>query len=656
MKPGIKKNRRGRWLVLVVLGLAIVSFDLATTGSQALDGAFRPESGFKSFEYPKATVAIVPSDYSGLASPVARTANPSYEQVEAMVRKAIELQGGLNGVVKKKDKVMLKVNLVGAKSQSGNGENTDVRVVKSLLKIIHEHTGGEVELWVAEGSARNNDDASSTTSVWANSGYRDLLTDPYLAGINFKLLNLNQPVSDMVEVDLGEKSVNAYQGSKYKVHKSILEADVYIAVPVLKIHDTGMTSALKLQIGIAPGCIYGYNKMAGTSLSKPLYHDVAYRCWTDEAIVDLSTIADVDFVVVDALMCLDQQKTDKTSNRVRFNAILAGVDPVAVDHVGTLLFGMNPDDIIHITLAEKAGLGTNQKENIEVVGAPVAEVMKRVRKNQSEKGVFGQSNRTWILSKAFQGTDMDQDYIGGEAFMNPVPGKDGWSEATYFFDDRIDLLSYYNDVTNMISYCYSNFYASKAQKAELWMTAHEAVRVYLNGKNVYEKSTTTTVSDKTYGNKVAVIDLVAGDNTLMVKTLNKFGDYTFTLNICEVENDPNYAGNRVQGLKFFQGLVSGSSELRRVADNLKIVAWPNPAEDQVHFTCSTQAGYSGGNIDIFDSAGKRVKTIKVPENTIGNTQVNWDLISDFGGKVNRGTYLCTYSNNEGKSTLRLLIR
>jgi len=656
MKSSIKLNRRGRWLVLVVLGLAIVSFDLATTGSQALEGAFRPESGFKSFDYPKATVAIVPSDYSALASPVARTANPSYEQVEAMVRKAIELQGGLNGVVKKKDKVMLKVNLVGANSASGNGENTDVRVVKSLLKIIHEHTGGEVELWVAEGSARNNDDVSSTTSVWANSGYRDLLTDPYLAGINFKLLNLNQPVSDMVEVDLGEKSVNAYQGSKYKVHKSILEADVYIAVPVLKIHDTGMTSALKLQIGIAPGCIYGYNKMAGTTLSKPLYHDVAYRCWTDEAIVDLSTISDIDFVVVDALMCLDQQKTDKTSNRVRFNAILAGSDPVAVDHVGTLLFGMNPDDIIHITLAEKAGLGTNQKGNITVVGAPVTEVMKRVRKNQSEKGVFGQSNRTWILSKAFQGTDMDQDYIGGEASLKPLPGKDGWSEATYFFDDRIDLLSYYNDATNIVSYCFTHFYAPKAQNAELWMTAHEAVKVYLNGKNVYEKSTTTTMSDKTYGNKVATIDLKAGDNALMVKTLNQFGDYTFTLNICEVESDPNYAGNRVEGLKFFQGLLSGNKELKVSDQDIAITAWPNPAENQVQFTCSTEVGTSGGSIDIFDSSGKRVKTIKVSASALESTQIKWDLVSDQGGKVGRGTYVCTYSNSKGKSSLRLLIR
>ena len=127
-------------------------------------------------------VAIVPSDYSGLSTQVSRSINPDYEQIEKMVRKAIELQGGLDGVIKKDDKVMLKINLVGGNSPSGQGENTDVRVVKALIKIIDEFTEGDVEIIVAEGTARSNDKVDEAFSVWDNSGYQDLLTDSYLSG------------------------------------------------------------------------------------------------------------------------------------------------------------------------------------------------------------------------------------------------------------------------------------------------------------------------------------------------------------------------------------------------------------------------------------------------------------------------------------------
>lgn len=627
---------RGKWWWLAGLAAIAVSFDLALSDTGAVEGTFCPEARFQPQTYPQTTVSIVTSDYDQLASPIARTTNPTYEQVEAMVRKAIELQGGFSGVIEENDKVMLKVNLVGANSASGNGENTDVRVVKALVKLINEFTAGKVEIWIAEGSARNNDDVTSTSSVWQNSGYRALLTDTYLSGINFKLLNINQTISDLVEVDLGSQSVDAYQGSKYFIHKAVVDADVYIAVPVLKVHNTGMTGALKLQIGIAPGCYYGYNKMAG---STPLYHDVGHRRWTDEAIVDLSSIAKIDYVVVDALMCLDLQKTDKTSNRVRFNTILAGKDPVAVDNVCTRLFCLNPDDIAHITLAEKVGLGTNDPEKITVVGVPIDSVKKQIRKNQDDEGKFGQSNRTWILSKAFSGTDMTTEYLTGEAQLKPEPGKGDWSEPMFFFDDRIDLLSYYKEATGIVTYAYTRFNAPKAQKAELWMASHEAIRVYLNGAIVYDKTTTTTLADATRGSSVATIDLLAGENHLMVKSLNRFGDYTFSLNICEVESDPYYAGNRVEGLVFNQGNGTGKGFTSQLSPTFEFKAFPNPTASVVRFSFQSDQ-IAPADIAIFDMSGKKVRSLRA-ETHNGTNEVTWDLSSNSGTRVKQGPYLCT---------------
>ncbi len=409
-----RKHIRGnlvKYLIILIAATA-VCWDIAVSTQSIEPGTFRYESEFDAVSGETVQVGIVTSDYKELSDPVDRTVNPSYEQIEEMVGKAIELQGGFEWVIEKGDKVYIKVNLVGKNSPSGEGENTDVRVVKALIRHIHAYTEGDVEIQIAEGTARKNDDPTVPNSVWENSGYVDLLTDTMMTGINFSLLNINQSLEDMVEVDLGSEGTSAPQGTKYTVHRAELLADVYIAVPVLKIHDTGITSALKLQIGSAPGCYYGYNKTGGTAMCPTgIHHDIDHRRWNTEAIVDLSNIADIDFVVVDAIMCLETEKVNRGYNQVRFNTILAGADPVALDHVGAKLMGLNPDDVAHITLAEKVGLGTNDPARINLVGVPLDQAIKRVKKNQKSVGKYGQSNRTWILSQAFEASDNDLEFF-----------------------------------------------------------------------------------------------------------------------------------------------------------------------------------------------------------------------------------------------------
>jgi uncharacterized protein (DUF362 family) len=647
------KKRKSILIILVIVSL--ISLDFIFTHYDAQEGTFRYESEFDAISGATTKVGLVPSDYSELANPVSRTTDPGYGQIEDMVRKAIELQGGLDWIIEKGDTVLIKVNLVGTNSPSGEGENTDVRVVKALIKIIHEFTEGDVEITVAEGSARSNDNPDDPTSVWGNSGYRDLLTDTYLSGINFSLLNLNQSISDLIEIDLENKGTSAIQGSSYHVHKAEVEADVYIAVPVLKIHDTGITNALKLQIGTAPGCYYGYNKSTGTQYSSGIYHDVGQRRWTTEAIVDLSTIADVDFVVVDAIMCLETYKTFNGTNQVRFNTIVAGADPVAIDHVCTRLLGLNPDDIAHITLAEKVGLGTNDPDKIHVMGATIEQVMKRVKKNQSENGKFGQSNRTWILSEAFNGTDITTNYIPDEANLKPVAGVNGWSQPVYFFDDRIDLLNYYNGSTNIVTYAFTYFDAPEDQVAELWLGSHEAIYIYINEELAYSSTTTNVYSDGDIGDFLKDVNIKQGENTLLVKTLNKFGDYTFALNICEVENNTLYAGNRVDGLKFHTA-NTGANILPedKMELNLSLKNYPNPAIDYTNISFElTEAANTV--VNIYDLSGKVINTIVDDFLPAGEHEFTWYLNNGSGTRVIHGVYICSVQSGNSSSSVKILV-
>ncbi|MBA7543150.1 hypothetical protein ES705_35477 [subsurface metagenome] len=583
----IQKLTRKRTITTLLLVAAFIAicWDLTISVKYAKEvGTFRYESEFDAVTAATTKVSIVPSDYGELADPVSRSINPSYQQIENMVRKAIELQGGLDWVISEGDKVMVKVNLVGGNSPSGEGENTDVRVVKSLIKIIDEHTGGDVEIIIGEGTARTNDVVNESGSVWDNSGYRVLLTDPYLSGINFRLFNLNQSYEQTIEITLGNKATAAPHNGKYHVHQEEIDADVYISVPVLKIHDTGITNALKNQIGTAPGCYYGYNKMKGSAYYGGLVHDVDHRRWTTEEIVDICAVADIDFVIVDAIMCLQKYKTYDGTNQVRFNTVLAGADPVAVDHVSARLFCLNPDDIAHITLAEKIGLGTNNPEQIILTGVPLDEVKKQVIKNSSSNGKFGQSNRTWLLSQVFNSTDISQDLITGEDTVKPVAGENDWSEPVYFFDDRIDLLSFYEGQEDIITYAFSYFSSPVIQAAEIWIGTHEDIYVYINGEKVYSFSGINVYGDNDIYTEIVDISIEKGINTLMVKTLNQYNDYSFALNICEVESNSNYAGNRVPGLTFHTSATDtggvNSSPVPTQFEIKPMRCYPNPATDR----------------------------------------------------------------------------
>ncbi|MEE9463191.1 MAG: DUF362 domain-containing protein [Bacteroidales bacterium] len=660
MRDKIILKKRYIQYFLFAAAVTAICWDMAVSSLDIVPGTFRYESEFDALSGATTKVGIVTSDYIELSDPVDRTINPSYEQIEEMVGKAIELQGGFEYIIDTGDQVMIKVNLVGGNSASGNGENTDVRVVKALIRHIADYTEGNVEIIVAEGTARTNDDPTDPNSVWGNSGYLDLLNDTAITDINFSLLNLNQSLEDLIDIDLGSEGTSAVQGSEYHVHKAEVEADVFIAVPVLKIHDTGLTNALKLQVGSAPGCYYGYNKMGGTILCPTgIIHNVAHRRWTTEAIVDLCNVADIDFVVVDAIMCLETEKVDREYNRVRYNTVFAGADPVAIDHVGAKLLGLNPDDIAHITLAEKVGLGTNDPDHIIVEGVPIDQAMKMVKKNQTADGKFGQSNRTWILSQSFEGTDISGEYFVDEANIQPIPGDNGWTQPVYFFDDRIDLLSYYAGATNMVSYAFTYFDALQDQEAELWLGTHEAIWVYLNGEKVYSFTSTNSYRDKDRGDLKNIVSIKQGRNTLLVKTLNKFGDYSFALNICELERDPLYFGNRVEGLKFYIDDTGTGSELstsagKDLSGESTLKSYPNPAKEYAKISFELP-GTGNARVNIYDLNGRLVKSLCNEKLSAGIHEFTWLLDDNGGSPVSKGVYFCKLESGRQQNSIKLVV-
>lgn len=269
--------------------------------------------------------------------------------VEAAVREAVELAGGLGKIVKRRSRVLVKPNLV-RPSESGAGVTTDCRVTEAVTRLVLEERPARVV--IGEGSAYGYDYASARTDTleaFKLSGTRDVAER-----LGVDLIDLNRDA--VIEVEIP----NHYVMDKVKIAKTAFESDVIISLPVLKVHSrTIVTLSLKNMKGVMP------------SMEKKKTH----RLGLERAIIDLNTVVKPDFTVVDGLVGLGGLWSKEDSENM--NIILASQDPVAADSVGAKVMGFEPSKILKLELASEKGLGISDLQQIEVLGEQIASVAKR---------------------------------------------------------------------------------------------------------------------------------------------------------------------------------------------------------------------------------------------------------------------------------------
>ena len=645
------KNKRIKWYIFFgIVAIALFSWDLATvTQVQISYPLYKKLSEIDRTRKDSTKVAVIGSDLASLSNPVSLTTVLTQNQIDSMVWKGLELQGSASKLLKPGVKVLVKPNIVGAVADQ-IGENTDTRVVKAVVKYVHWKCKGNCTILIGEGSPRPmpyevgfSGGTASWKELWDLTGYPAALDELKALGINVDTVNLNggctvNPLQNLTERAVPNGGYATPQGGKYYIHNAITSADVYITVPVLKVHNPGITAALKNQIGTAPGNRYGFNKQKGVladgSVNKLHHNDDAPRDWTDEEIVDLCLLDGIDLVVVDATLCLEKQKTySKTlANQVRMNTIIVGNDPVAVDNVCSRMAGFNPDDIDHIALAELAGIGTNDPNLITLVGSPLAHVTKRLKKLSSDpRLMFGQTNRKWLVSAAYPvgsiSNPIAYNFISNEAAYEAKPSTGGWSEPMYFFDDNIDLGNYFGYANNIVAYAFTYVYAPKETDALLQVGSDESMYLYLNHTLAYSYS---GVRIYNYIAETKTIHLKQGINTLLIKTLQTTGNHDFAMNICEVETNTELVGNRVEGLKFYPTYSGAVPVKTPISAMEKMSCWPNPAST---FTNIRVKG--DDKVLVYDLKGKLVRTLV----SNGSNTLEWDLCDSKGVKVEAGIYV-----------------
>jgi len=139
---------------------------------------------------------------------------------------------------------------------------------------------------------------------------------------------------------------------KWYFYKDILEADRFINIPVAKQHsESRLTMCLKNMMG----AIGGWRGRIHVGLH--------------QNIADMNLVLRPDLHVLDATRILlrNGPSGGRPEDVEVHNLVFAGTDPVALDSLGTTLFGLKPTDIGHIVKAHELGRGEMDLNKIKVI-------------------------------------------------------------------------------------------------------------------------------------------------------------------------------------------------------------------------------------------------------------------------------------------------
>ena len=246
--------------------------------------------------------------------------------VDLAVRESIRLIGGLR--LDPDKQVVIKPNVCNAKNPDGM-VISDFRVIKAVVDVVREN--GNDMLMVESDNI-----SGSAESRMEGSGLMSLLDE-----WDVDFLNLSH--DDYTEYDVA--------GTTLRLPETVLNADYFINIPKIKTcAHTLVTLGIKNLYGI-------FQRKQKSKLHKHL----------DEILPFLAKTIRNDLIVMDGINCMEGNGPI-VGNQVCMNLILAGRNVTAVDAVSSHLMGYDPDEISHIALTSKQGVGPIEMESIEVLG------------------------------------------------------------------------------------------------------------------------------------------------------------------------------------------------------------------------------------------------------------------------------------------------
>lgn len=251
---------------------------------------------------------------------------------EAMFDKAIESLGGMKAFVQRNQKVLVKPN-IGWSVTPECGANTHPglvrRVIEHCLKagakevVVFDHTCNE---WRECYDKSGIEKAAKTAGGKVAPGH-------------------DEKYYQAASVAKAKKLTNV------KEHELLGDCDVFINLPVLKCHKaTSLTIAMKNLMGV----VWDRKFWHGNDL---------HQC-----IADYACFRQPDLNIVDAyrVMKANGPRGKSEDDIVMMKALLVSPHLLAVDAAAAKLYGMNPEDVGYMKMAQEAGLGSMSLEGLRI--------------------------------------------------------------------------------------------------------------------------------------------------------------------------------------------------------------------------------------------------------------------------------------------------
>jgi len=320
-----------------------------------------------------AALATVPIFAAAETRPVVAVVRITKDKITTAVEKAIDLLGGIGQVMKGKDSVLLKPNLVSTQVEA----TTKPEVIRALAQLMK---GAGKEVLIGEGSTAAPKFNVVGLQVFRTSR-RDIL-DPMQQYVFEQLgyaemaKTLRVPLVNLHSGDLAEVPVpGGFVYDKLTIHKSLIDVDLLCSVPMMKTHQLAtVTLGMKNLVGVFPGTVY--------QAIRGRMHDDAARIEPTAAsavVVDMVRANKLGLVVVDGSMAMEGNGPSM-GKLVKMDVIIAGTNPVATDMVAASAMGFEPGEIPTFAWANKAGLTPVRLADIELRGDALDQVRRPFQK------------------------------------------------------------------------------------------------------------------------------------------------------------------------------------------------------------------------------------------------------------------------------------
>lgn len=250
----------------------------------------------------------------------------------ARLDRALQELGGIGSFVRKGQTVVIKPN-IGWAQEPRIAANTNPELVRRLVEQCLQ--AGAKKVWVFDHSCDNGP-----------ASYKASLIERYAKDAGAVVVS-GESSSSYQEVPIP----GALALKKMRVHELILEADVFINVPVLKEHSgAGMTSAMKNLMGIA----WDRGDFHGRGLD---------QCIADSCLFRRPALNVVD---ADRIMLTGGPRGHAGSQYGEQRMLMISTDIVAIDAVSARTLGRAPGDFGYIAKGEERGLGVSDLARHEI--------------------------------------------------------------------------------------------------------------------------------------------------------------------------------------------------------------------------------------------------------------------------------------------------